>query len=88
MLRQVDLNKDGFIQFTEFMIAGCNKYDICRDENLRSIFSKLDADRDGLISIQDYEFAVRGFNSTDTSPFIKTEEGKDWRAMLDYLTRL
>jgi len=77
ILAYTDMNGDGIIQFTEFMISGCNKRDMLTDYNLKNAFNAMDHDKNGKISKDDYEFIVRGF-ADDARPFDETEQGKDW----------
>ena len=51
VLKEVDLNFDGKIQFTEFLMAGCNKRQLLKTFNLESTFKRIDSDGDALLSI-------------------------------------
>jgi hypothetical protein len=72
------MNKDGNIQYTEFIMAGCNKHDLLTDSSMRTTFSNMDYDKDGKISKADYDFLIRGFSADLSMPFENTEHGKDW----------
>ena len=53
ILKNCDLNFDGQIQFTEFMIAACNKRALLTQHNVDECFQYLDHDGDGNITVQD-----------------------------------
>jgi calcium-dependent protein kinase len=78
IIQNADMNKDGNIQYTEFMMAGCNKHDLLTDSSMRTTFSNMDYDKDGKISKADYDFLIRGFAADLSVPFEDTEHGKDW----------
>ena len=52
-MKQIDLDYDGKIQFTEFLIATCNKRSLFTAHNIESCFQYIDADQDGEISKSD-----------------------------------
>jgi Ca2+-binding EF-hand superfamily protein len=82
MFKKADMSSDGIIQYTECLIAGCNKYDILSDLSLRTAFTNMDYDKDGKISKADYDFLIRGFDADKSTPFMQTEHGKDWAKMI------
>lgn len=49
----VDINNNGQIDFTEFVIANVSAKDILTDEKLMSAFNILDRDGDGRITKDD-----------------------------------
>ena len=49
-MRQADLDYDGKVQFTEFLIACSNKNKLLSEENLKRVFKIIDSDRDGELS--------------------------------------
>lgn len=53
ILRHVDLDFDGKVQFTEFLIAGCNKRSLFTQHNIEKCFRVLDIDEDEEISCND-----------------------------------
>ena len=57
IMSQCDLDFDGKIQFTEFLIACCNKRLLFSDQNLNECFMHIDKDQDGVIGTKD----IRGF---------------------------
>ena len=51
---------DGLIQFTEFLVAGCDKHTLLSVENIRKEFLYLDHDKDGFINTHDIEKFMYG----------------------------
>lgn len=82
LLCYIDMNDDGMIQFSEFVIAGCNKFELITDQSLRVAFSNMDVDKNGKISKADYDFTVRGFSDDN---FDKSLYGYDWRKMENFI---
>lgn len=78
IIKNADLNQDGNFQYTEFIMAGCNKHDLLIDSSMRSTYSSIDNDKDGKISKADYDFFIRGFSADQNVPFENTDHGKDW----------
>ena len=53
IMKQIDLDYDGKVQFTEFLIAACDKKLLFSVINLKLCFEFIDMDGDGNISIDD-----------------------------------
>ena len=53
IMKQIDLDYDGAVSFTEFQIAACNKRALFTEEKLLKCFEHIDADADGEISLDD-----------------------------------
>ena len=53
MIKWIDFQNDGNIQFTEFLIAASKKQLLLSNENLLAAFQYFDADRDGRITTRD-----------------------------------
>ena len=53
ILKQVDIDYDGKMQFSEFLIAGCNKKSLFTNYNLEKCFKHLDSNADGYLDIDD-----------------------------------
>ena len=49
------MDYDGKVQFTEFLIAACNKRSLFTEENVRRCFVHIDANNDGIISVSDMQ---------------------------------
>ena len=56
---------DGLIQFTEFLIAGCDKRSLLTEANLLKEFEFLDLDKDNFIGPGDIEKFMYGFASKE-----------------------
>ena len=66
MLKYMDLSGgDGLIQFTEFLIAGCDKRSLLTEANLLKEFEFLDLDKDNFIGPGDIEKFMYGFASKE-----------------------
>lgn len=52
-IKQIDINNDKNISFTEFLIAGSNKQTLLAESNLLSAFSYIDNDKDEFITRED-----------------------------------
>ena len=50
ILRSTDTNKNGEIDFTEFLTAAYNKRKLLSEENLKKVFAIFDVNSDGYIS--------------------------------------
>ena len=56
ILKFMDLSGgDGLIQFTEFLVAGCDKQSLLTEANIRKEFEFLDLDKDKFITPSDIE---------------------------------
>ena len=53
VINQIDLDFDGKIQFTEFLIACCNKKQLFTAHNIEQCFNYIDANQDGEIDTED-----------------------------------
>ena len=58
ILKNCDLDYDGKIQFTEFLIAACNKRALLTSHNIEMCFNFLDADGDGSLSRDDLKCSL------------------------------
>ena len=58
---------DGLIQFTEFLVAACDKVTLLTQENIQKQFKQLDADQDGVINAHDIEKFMYGLEGKDGS---------------------
>lgn len=47
--KQVDVSREGGITITEFILGACNKNLLITDQNLRSVFSYIDANQNNII---------------------------------------
>ena len=53
IMQQIDLDYDGKIQFSEFLIAACNKRALFTQINIQKCFNYIDFDQDGEITRKD-----------------------------------
>ena len=60
IIKQIDVNNDRNISFTEFLIGTCSKVTLLSDHNLRGVFVCMDLDSSGMITRED----LRVFMST------------------------
>ena len=58
---------DGLIQFTEFLVAACDKISLLTSDNIHKEFKCLDADQDGVINANDLEKFMYGLEGRDGS---------------------
>ena len=56
---------DGLIQFTEFLVAGCDKQLLLSSENIHKEFLYLDEDKDCFINAKDIEKFIYGLEGKD-----------------------
>ena len=54
----VDLNGDGFLDYSEFMLAAKNHKNLMTSTNLRAIFSQFDSNSNGKISFSEFQSAL------------------------------
>ena len=55
IMKQIDLDYDGKVQFTEFLIAACDKRKLFTTHNLQLCFEFIDSDGDGEITTADLQ---------------------------------
>ena len=75
IIRQVDLNGDREVSFTEFLIGASNKLALLTENNLQNTFAWIDMDKDGFITRDDLKEFV-GVKD-DTYIGIMIEEADD-----------
>jgi calcium-dependent protein kinase len=63
MFDAVDIDKSGFIDYTEFVVAAMNEKQLLTNEKLQSAFKMFDKDGSGLISATEIK-EVLGFGKT------------------------
>lgn len=75
---------DGLIQFTEFILAGCNKKNLLVQEHIIEEFKFLDMDKDGQIGIED----MRKFLMTFSEDAGEAATDAALEAMLEEIVQL
>ena len=67
ILSNIDINQNGSVDFTEFVISLVSTKDILTDEKLLNAFNMLDMDGNGRITKSDLEAVFKKNSSTDTN---------------------
>ena len=57
-MKQIDLDGDEMIQYTEFLLACCNKRSLFTDINIKKCFDYIDSNLDGEICDKDLKIFV------------------------------
>lgn len=65
IIDELDLNKNGFIDYSEFLNAACNKQEVITNNNLRLVFEMIDIDKSGYITIDELKVAFKQDNNSD-----------------------
>lgn len=60
IIQRCDSNKNGYIDFTEFLTASINWEQALSDERLDALFKELDKDNDGTITIKEIKIFLGG----------------------------
>ena len=76
IIRQIDLNNDREVQFTEFLIGASNKNNLLSESNLTLAFSWIDFNKDAFITREDLKEFLGGVKD-DTYVGIMIEEADD-----------
>ena len=63
-MNEVDIDKNGYIEYSEFLAAAVNKEKAFSLTNLRLAFGYFDADKSGKISVDELKLAL-GMNYSD-----------------------
>ena len=63
MFDSVDIDKSGFIDYSEFVVAAMNEKNLLTDEKLQSAFKMFDKDGSGFISAEEIK-EILGFGKT------------------------
>jgi calcium-dependent protein kinase len=58
IMENVDSDKSGFIDYTEFLRATVKHHKVCTKENLQRAFNFFDGDRDGVIEFEELGYAL------------------------------
>ncbi len=65
LMDEIDVNKDGFIDYTEFITAAVNKAVILNEENLEAAFRLIDRDNSGSITVEELQDAFDSHGDKD-----------------------
>jgi len=63
MFNSVDIDKSGFIDYSEFVVAAMNEKNLLTNEKLQSAFKMFDKDGSGFISADEIK-EILGFGKT------------------------
>jgi calcium-dependent protein kinase len=58
IIRSVDTDNSGFIEFDEFIVAAINKNQLYSKENLMKAFNQFDRDSSGTISVDEIKNVI------------------------------
>ena len=64
ILKGVDLNGDGVIDFQDFISACCDRKALVKNDEVRKAFTIIDTNKDGMLSLSDFQtlFNEKGYN--------------------------
>lgn len=62
VMRDVDLDYSGYVDYSEFMLAGKNNKLLMTSRNLRTIFQLFDTDNSGKISFSEFKQGLKLYN--------------------------
>ena len=71
VIKQVDLDKNGFVDYSEFLKANFDTRELMSEKNLKATFEMFDADGSGKIGIDEINsiFDVNGDGEIDINEF-------------------
>lgn len=67
ILEKLDLNDNGLIEYSEFLIANLDPTKIIKEERLREVFNMFDVDRSGAITVDEIKKILGGAGSAPPS---------------------
>ena len=73
IMQNADLDKNGVISYSEFILAGMNRELAKTEKNMKSAFNFLDRDSNGFITCDEMHFALGSQNFSNEM----------WKAILD-----
>lgn len=65
VMNEIDINKDGVIDYTEFITAAIDKASMLNKENLLAAFQLIDRDNSGMITIDELQDAFDSHKAKD-----------------------
>ena len=86
ILKFMDLSGgDGLIQFTEFLVAGCDKRNLLTEANIKKEFEFLDYDKDKFIGPDDIEKFM--YAHADKGNLENDEDSKNFHTLLSEIKK-
>lgn len=82
LLERVDINEEGFVNFTDFIIAAVNREKLLHDSQIRKVFKIFDQDNNGFIEWEELKSTMSSVKIPDEDyrnmihQFDKTGDGK------------
>ena len=87
LMLELDVNKDGVIDYTEFITAAIDKVAFLNRENLLACFRSIDKDNSGTITMDELQAAFDSHHSKDKSLWedilVQVDKNKDGEISLD-----
>ena len=86
IMTEVDINKDGFVDYSEFIIASMSKKKLLSKKNLNEAFAAFDTDGSGTITVDEIKSilgAVEGNQSDETWNKIISDVDTDKNGKID-----
>jgi calcium-dependent protein kinase len=83
----LDSNKNGFIDYTEFIAACLQSYNYLKESHLKAAFSFFDKDSSGSISLEELKMCLQNEDYTlddDSLNKLMTEVDADHNGQIDY----
>ena len=89
-INSIDVDKNGYIEYSEFLSAAINKENAYSQANLRMAFNHFDSDKSGKISIDELKKSISLGCSEDVfRELIKEfDENKDGEISFDEFTKM
>ena len=82
VIKVIDTNQDGKIDFNEFVTAAYDRLKMINDENLKNAFKILDLNGDGKISSQEIKHAFSHGNMSDMDAYDVNIDDEFWEKFL------
>ena len=84
IMETIDLDGNGSIVYSEFMVAACNLTLLLTDRNIRKVFRLFDADQNGKISLRELKVTIKTADSGDTWNLLMKKVDKNSDGSLNF----